>query len=255
MSNEIETEEEEVVVYWAPHAHLSKQHHQILLDIQPKSLMGEIQRRRARYPKQPPSVEQPYPGEYQSCSALHTLTHNMFVIKAPFSAEIKLDSKGVIREGQKYGRWFKERISSLQNAYAIDFDLSYMFFSEEPLDLTITPPYMHKTKQAQQGFISAVSFDISSWFRPYVLIYQLWEGVDTITIEEDEPIAYLKFNTEKKVVFKPFKLTLELESQTNACLDHKHTKPHQSMEELYDRFHRTGMHKRVLKEIKENVIN
>ena len=130
-----------------------------------------------------------------------------------------------------------------------------MFFSEEPLDLTITPPYMHKTKQAQQGFISAVSFDISSWFRPYVLIYQLWEGVDTITIEEDEPIAYLKFNTEKKVVFKPFKLTLELESQTNACLDHKHTKPHQSMEELYDRFHRTGMHKRVLKEIKENVIN
>jgi hypothetical protein len=254
MNNKIETEEE-VIVYWAPHAHLSKQHQQILLDIKPKSLMSEIQKRRATSFKQPPSVEPPYPGEYQSCSALHTLTNNMFVIKAPFSAEIKLDSQGVIKEGQKYGRWFKERISSLQNAYAIDFDLSYMFFSEESLDLTITPPYMHRTNQAQQGFISSVSFDISSWFRPYVLIYQLWEGVDTITIENDEPIAYLKFNTKKKVVLKPFKLTPYIENQVNACLEHKYTKPHESMEELYDRFHRTGMHERVAKEIKENVIN
>jgi hypothetical protein len=254
MSNELENQEE-VVVYWAPHALLHKQHQQILLDIKPKSLMSEIQKRRAISPKRPPSLNEPYPGEYQSCSALHTLTKNMFVIKAPFSAEIKLDSQGVIQQGQKHGGWFKERISSLQNAHAIDFDMSYMFFSEEPLDLTITPPYMHRTKQAQQGFISAVSFDISSWFRPYVLIYQLWEGVDTITIEDDEPIAYLKFNTEKKVVFKAFKLTPYIENQFNACLEHKHIKPHQTMEELYDRFHKTGMHKRILKEIKENIVD
>lgn len=246
--------DDEVVVYWAPHSLIDRQHQQILLDIKPRSLMADIQKRRAVNPIIPTSMKEPHPGEYQSCSALHSLAENMFVIKSPFSANINLTENGVIENGQMYGGWFRERISSLNNAYAIDFDMAYMFFCEEPLEVTITPPYMHRTVQSQQGFISAVGFDISSWFRPFVLIYQLWEGVNNITIEEDEPIAYLKFNTKKKVVFKPFKLTSEIDNQILACLEHKHIKPYQSMEELYDRFHRTGMYDRVLREIKANVI-
>ena len=113
---------------------------------------------------------------------------------------------------------------------------------------------MHKTKQAEQGFVSAVSFDISSWFRPIVLIYQLYEGVNRITIEEDEPVAYLTFNTEKKVVFKAFKHTADIEDQVQACLGYKHIKPYEKMEDLYEQFHKTGMHERVLREIKANLI-
>lgn len=248
------TKQEEVIVYWSPHALLDRQHQQILLDIQPKSLMGDIQKRRAINPPVPPAYEQPHPGEYQSCSALHTLVENTFVVRSPFSCDIYLDQNGVIEQNQKYGGWFRERISSIQGAHSVDFDMSYMFFSSEPLEVSITPPYMHKTSQATQGFISSIGFDISSWFRPFVLIYQLWEGINRLTIEENEPIAYIKFNTKKKVVFKAFKLTPTIINQIDACLQHKYIKPHQSMEELYTRFHETGMHDRVLKEIQENVI-
>ena len=250
-------EQEEVVVYWSPHSNMNRRHQQDLLDIAPRSLMSDLQKRRAIDPKMPPAShvrQNTHPGNYHMCAALHTLAKNTFIARAPFSADISLDEQGTILENQMYNGWFSERVTSLEGAFAVDFDVAYLFFSEEPLEITVTPPYMHKTKQAEQGFVSSVAFDISSWLRPVVLIYQLFEGVNKITIEEDDPIAYLTFNTKKKVVFKAFKHTADIEDQVQACLGYKHIKPYEKMEDLYEQFRKTGMHERVLKEIKANLI-
>ena len=251
----IDKNKEPIVVYWSPEAILEKQNQQILLDIKPKPLMSDILKRRAINPKTPKNaIFTQFGTGYHECMALHELIDNAYVIRSPFDASITLDETGsVIQDGKRH-LWFMDRTTSIQNAFSVDFDLSYFFFCEEPLEVSITPPYLHQTHQPEYGFISSVKWDISSWFRGFILIYQLWEGKNKIYFEENEPLAYLHFHTDRKIIFKEFKLTKEIIDIGFACTTHKHILPFQPMKKLYKRFNSTSIKKRLSNEIKNNLI-
>jgi hypothetical protein len=245
-----------LVIYWAPHARLDREHQQILLDIKPKPIQADIQRRRAKNLIQPPSLQREAPAYlngYWLCAALHTFSQNLFVVRSPFPVEIQLNNEGTIMPAD-YTGFFHERASSIENAFSVDFDIGMAMFSEESVMLSLLPPFAHQTHQPKSGFINFAHYDISAWFRPVVFIYQFWEGVNHLTIEKDEPVAYLKFDTDRPIVFKEFALTDTLNYLMDACSDHKSIIPYQSMNELYQRFRRTGLQKRVIAEIKKNVI-
>jgi hypothetical protein len=252
---QINKKSEPIVVYWAPEAILEKEHQQIMLDIALRPVISDIQKRRNKtIIPAGPNIGDPHANGYHKCTALHELTKNMFYIKAPFSVDIEFDDSGKIKRGQNYSGWFHDRETSLKNGNAADFDLCYMFFCEESLDVSITPPYLHKTSQPEYGYVSAVKWDIGSWFRPFVLIYQLWEGKKKIYFEKDEPLAYLNFHTDREIIFKEYKINQEIINITNACLRHKTIIPLETMKKLYDRFTKTSMKKRLLSEIKKNLI-
>lgn len=247
---------EPITVYWAPHAIPERDAQQVLLDFKPRPLMADIHKRRATNPIHPQSLQNQLPPQgngYQLCAALHTFANNMFVIKSPFEVNIQLTDEGSIIPAN-YTSFFHERISSTAGAFSLDFDIGFYLFCEEELFVTLMPPFAHQTNQAQSGFLTFAEFDVSSWFRPFVLIYQLWEGVKSLYIQKDEPIAYLKFQTERPVKFVEFSITSEINSLASACADHKKFLPFQSMQELYARFHNTNFNKRVIKEIKKNII-
>jgi len=247
---------EPIIVYWAPHAIPERDAQQVLLDFKPRPLMAEIHKRRAIDPMRPQSLQhdyEPFGNGYQLCAALHTFANNLFVIKSPFEVMVRLNEEGQIIP-DNYSAFFHERVSSTRDAFSLDFDIGFLLFCEEPLSVTLMPPFAHRTKQPESGFLTFVDFDISSWFRPFVLIYQLWEGVRHLYIDKDEPIAYLKFNTERPVEFREFTVSPEINHIASACADHKKILPFQSMQELYCRFKRTQMDKRVIKEIKKNLV-
>jgi hypothetical protein len=244
-----------IVVYWSPDSLPSRQGNMVLLDMKPIPLMNEIRNRRMKNFLIPPNPIKPLtPGNYQLCAALHTLVENMFVIKAPFDADIRLMEDGSIDPSCKYADWFGERIPSIENTFSIDFDYSSYFFSEEPLIVELTPPYMHQTSQPEYGFLSSAQMDISSWFRGFVLIYQLWENKRHVTFKAGEPIAYLNFKTDRPIIFKEFKVTEELLNLSFSCTNYKNFIPFIPMEQLYELFNKTSMKKRVLEEIKKNLV-
>jgi hypothetical protein len=244
-----------LTVYWSSEETKFREHQQVLLDLKPKSLFSEFIKNRNLKPHEKQDF---FGGGYHLCPAFQELSNNMYVVKSPFSAKIKFNDNGsIIRpttEPIPYHQWFNERNSSFNNSLSLDFSISYMFFSEEPLEVSLTPPYMHKTTTSKYGFLSSVKWDISSWFRPFIFIYQLWENEKEFEVVDGEILAYIKFDTDKKIEFKEFKMTNNIESQLMACMQHKFIKPWQSMKELYLRFNRTGMKKRVLQEIKENLV-
>jgi hypothetical protein len=247
--------EEPIVVYWAPEAILEKEHQQIMLDIALKPVMSDIQKRRDKKIVQAgPNAEDPHANGYHKCTALHELTENMFYIKAPFAVDIEFDDSGKVKRGQSYSGWFHDRVSSLKNGNSADFDLCYMLFCEESLNVSITPPYLHKTSQPEYGYVSAVKWDIGSWFRPFVLIYQLWEGKQRIYFEKDEPLAYITFDTKREIIFKEYKINETIINIANTCLKHKTIIPLETMQKLYDRFVKTSIKKRLISEIKKNLI-
>jgi hypothetical protein len=243
-----------LTVYWSPYSIPEKLYQQILLDIKPLSLLNEVQRRRAKDPVIPRGQNKPQGGNYQSCSALHTLAKNTFVILAPFDVTLFLDSNGVISDGTTHPYWFEERISSIQNSFSVDFDMPFIFFSEKSVDVKITPAYMHNLSYANTGFVVPGQFDISNWFRPMPIIFQLWEGKKVLSFSKGEPLAYISFDTDKEINLKQFNLTNDIYNQTIACTEHKLFSRFQTMEQLYNKFNRTGLKKIVLDSIKNNLI-
>ena len=243
-----------IIVYWAPEAIIQREHQQLLLEMPLLPVMKDIHKRRNKenMPKGP-NYEDPHGNGYQMCTALHELSNNLYYIKAPFDVDVSFNEDGSLVAGG-YSSWFKERNSSIDNALSADFDFSYMLFSEEKLDVSITPPYLHQTSQPEYGFICAVKWDISSWFRPHILIYQLWQNKKRIHFKKDEALAYLKFETSRPIIFKEYKITEEILNILNSCLSHKFIVPFQPMEDLYRRFNQTSMKKRLVAEIKKNVI-
>lgn len=246
-----------IIVYWCPEALLERLPQQIMLDIKPKSLMSEIQKRRAKTPIVPEIIKERVLGNgsgYHMCAALHELARNIFVIKAPFDAIVSIDETGAVVKNKEYSSWFVDRSGSIQDGFAVDFDMSFYLFCEENLEVSITPPYMHKTNQPEYGFLSAVKWDISSWFRAFVLIYQLWPGKNTIYFKKDEPIGYLNFHTDREIIFKEYRLTKEIIDIANGCAYFKFTVGNETMSKMYERFTKTSMKKRLTKAIKENII-
>jgi hypothetical protein len=246
-----------LIVYWSPFTTLLDQYSHILLDLEPVSLKSYILKSKPVNPKIPfPIFEKGIePGGYHICSAMNELVKNIFIIKAPFSCHVDLDQNGNMLDSSTPFDFFEPRISSFENSLNVDLILPYIFFSEESLDLTITPPYMTRTVQQSYGFLAAVKFNIGKWFRPMIMTYHLWPGIFSLYIEKNEPIMYLNFNTDRPVILKQFKLNDHLLSQAQACMKDKKFHTLQPMNLLYDRFIKTKMNKIVLKEIKENLID
>ena len=242
-----------ITIYWCPWTLPDKQYDMMLFDLVPVSLMGDLQKRRAKNPIIPKSNFL-QPGDYQSCSALHTLSSNMFIIKTQIDAEIFLNDDGSIIPNNSNSIFFTERISSLEDAFSVDFDLNYIFFSEESVDMAISPAYMHNTTHNEYGFVAPAKFNISSWIRPTPTIFQLWKDVRTLKFKKNEPVSYITFDTEKKIQFVKFELTPELFNMIKACGTYKFINPYQKMVQLYDIFNKNGLRSRVLKEIKKNLI-
>jgi hypothetical protein len=216
--------------------------------------MLEITKRRAKKPKVPQNTGKAIrPTGYQTCTALHSFAESTFVVKAPFAAHITLDDTGKINQSH-YSQAFGERLSSIEDAFSVDFNLEYTFFCEEPLTMLLTPPYLHQINQSKYGFVCSAGFDISSWFRPVVFIYQLWPGVKEVGFEDGEALAYITFQTDRKVILKQYKPTNTIRKIAEACVMYKGVKAFQPLYSLYARFHRVGLHKRLLEEIKSNLL-
>ena len=55
--------------------------------------------------------------------------------------------------------------------------LSYIFFSEEDIEMTMTSPFFSDAPHLQYGSIVPGSFNISKWFRNVNLEFNIWTAI------------------------------------------------------------------------------
>lgn len=244
-----------LIVYWAIYSQNNTQFRQMLLDPKPTTLKSYIVKNKAKDPKVP-KTRFPVLGfnRYHMCSAFHELAENTFIVKAPFSARVDLEEDGSVIDSYFSG-WFIPRLSSLEDSLAIDFDMPYLFFAEESVNMKITPPYMTRTVQQDYGFPTAVKFNIAKWFRPLFLPYQLWSGVKALEIKENDPLVYINFETDRPIILKQFIMTDKILQLADACMSDKNTYPQQQLKQLYSRFKNSRTNEIVLNEIKNNLLD
>jgi hypothetical protein len=243
-----------LVVYWAPF-YLPSQNNEKenimdwnMLYYNPESVYDDLKKNINTNNKE---------KSFFSCPSFAKTYKNTYVFKNTMKSQFNFDENEIYLKGNDRGHinLKRARQSSLVNSNNLQYNLRWIFFSETPLVATFTPPYMHETSYTKSSFLISGEMDIGQWFRPYNLEFVTKEKQGELIFNENDPLFYVQFNTDKNITLKRFevneKLRLYGDSGNNApdFLD-----KFVSLKKRYNRFNNSKTNEIILKEIKKVVI-
>lgn len=239
-----------LTVYWAAYNNPRKTHHDYLAFSNPEKVLTDL------------NINANYENKHDNffkCPAFVNSVKNTYFFRNPKPANIQIHPNGIEDKGSsKTGfDWddFHMKEPSYKNSHTVHFNADYIFFCEDPLYIHSTPPYLHQTNISKSGFYVPGTFDISQWFRPLEHAFQMWPGQNNFKIEEGEPLLYVSFLTDQPIVLKRFYLTEELWKLSISCVRLKYYKNEKNLLNLYKIFKSSGLRKKILYHIKENLMD
>lgn len=147
------------------------------------------------------------------------------------------------------------RDSTISLGPTVIFSLQYLFFSDEPLLMSVAPPMFHEPKYTKYGTVVPGEFDIGQWFRPLNFEVQMWNKNGEFHLEQGEPIMYLEFKTDRPILLHRFNMNEKLMAYQNLPQSVQNIYGRfQSLVEKYRKFIEFGYREKVLTEIKQNLI-
>jgi hypothetical protein len=251
---------DEVTIYWAPavfpgdfdetstaKVDLSAGGH--LVYPTPKTLRSELMKE--KNPNRGPTT-------FLSCPAAVASFDRTVVFRNNISCSYEYDLSDdnnlyMVSNDSRYLNFTIRRPPAILDMPTIEFQLRYIFFSEESLEAVITPPMFHPPKYTQYATAVPGQYDIGRWFRPFVFEVQAWKPTGSIVFEKDEPLFYASFNTDKKIILKRFEFTKKLGEYAKSCTTFYANEP--SLEKRYEVFDSANMREHILTEIKKNLLN
>lgn len=150
------------------------------------------------------------------------------------------------------------RPSSLKNYVDLTYNMSWLFFSEEPLLARFTAPYFPPKTPAEGAMLAMGEFNIGLWFRNFNLDYLVPKDSTKFDINIDDPLFYVQFYTDKKVVFKRFihtPTTQKLAEEFAQASNRRGKKMGLNFKNRYSLSQKTMLPSLVLNEIKKNLVD
>ena len=188
------------------------------------------------------------------CPANTSLMKNTFVLTNPMRSELIINDGVVIGKDSHIGTEIQHQPSMVNNSL-FTYRLWWVFFTDEDsLEMTLTSPYFHKAPHTQYGCLVPGKFDIGKWFRLINLEFNLWDNEVNFVIEEDEPIAYVNFNTTESIELVRFQMTDVIEKQLKSFSMSTFWEPKRTLAQRYAKFGKSDMKQVILKNIRENII-
>jgi len=191
------------------------------------------------------------------CPAVTGLGKNLFVVKSPASTSASF----IIEDGNVSsfmecddGKWVVNRPPSLHDQLLAQYSHPIVFFAEEDLDMMVTDPYFSNAPHKSWGSVIPGIYNCGSWFRPVQMEFNVWPNIKTVSLEEGEHLAYVKFFTEKTVILKRFTMVKELVDQARTCSSAGRWEPKVPLAKRYSRFKKAKRDKFVLDLIKKNLV-
>lgn len=246
-----------ITVYWAPVTGEMTQHGEwSLLFSNPKTLLANAVEN-ANQPINPESMF--------LCPAFKSKARNVYVFTFPMTCSYTYDFTETAKNTsgdvtpvdstKPFLTAFTRKESSLKGTGYIHLPLNYLFFSEEPLLATFTPPYYGKTKYTKNASMPIGTFDIGQWFRPLPAELTVWDKKGTLDFEENEPFFYVEFLTQRPIILKRVKPTPTLLSYaTMSANSGAFIWRNMPLVKRYKKFKETSMRSLIMKEIEVNVL-
>lgn len=196
------------------------------------------------------------------CPAFQNLAKNTYVFNFPIDSSYSYNAQSnlqhqieVLPTSKHFVALSVPRDQTMTTGPSIEMSLRLHMFAEEPLEVMLTGPYLHKAEYMKSGFLTSGQFDIGQWFRTLNAEIQLYGQEGEITFKKGEPLLYVKFLTDKKINLKRFMLTEELDTYSRKTINAKHIFGYRmSLNDSYNIFNRSRTRDIILKKIKENLI-
>lgn len=150
----------------------------------------------------------------------------------------------------------KRKPSSIDGYINLEYNMGWAFFAEESLIAKFTAPYFPTSSIAEGALFAPGKFDIGSWFRPVHMDIHVPLTTQEISIKTEDPLIFVEFETNKKIILKRFIMTEEI---FNMMEDYSRSPSRygflKSLPERYKMAKNTNATKILLKRIKENVLD
>jgi hypothetical protein len=238
-------------VYWAPNYIIDESDDWSFMYLKPETLLSNVLKNKSK------NIDK---KSFLSCPSVNSKFKKTLVFKNSVNCSYFYESNNNIYTMNPTTEQFIatniNRPETLTNGPLVEFGFKNIFFSDESLEMVISPPFFHEPKYTKYGSMVPGEFDIGEWFRPVNFEVQMWNSSGNFILEENEPIFYLEFKTKKPILFHRFNLNKTLLSYSRANVNYQDLfGKNIPLLEKYNKFKQVGFREKILTEIKKNLID
>jgi hypothetical protein len=201
-------------------------------------------------------------ASFIKCPAFKNLTTNLYAWNWPIDSSYKYNSNsGEVNQieiealTEQFMSCYPPRNQTMTVGPSIEFSYRLHMFSEEPVEVMLTGPYLQQAEYQKYGFLTSGQFDVGQWFRTLNVEIQLYGNKGELHLKKDEPIFYVNFLTDRKIILKRFELTKEIDTYARKCITAKNVFGYRMpLSDSYNIFNKSRTKDILLKKIKENLI-
>lgn len=233
-------------IYWAPWGHPSNELAERFLSYSdPVNVLQDLQSNINKENKS---------DNFLNCPAFVNQYKNAYLFKSPTFADIEIQPNGIVGNNGTTSKHLISKQPSLLNAHTIKVYANWIFFCEDTMHMESMHPFMHETSASKYGYYVPGGFDISQWFRPLEYAFQMYPNCNKFKINQDEPMLYVRFNTNERIQFKKFQMNEELFNYSISCVRLKDFWHQRNLKKLYEMFNASKIKKSILSQIKNNIM-
>lgn len=234
-----------VKIYWAPHDEdRTNQMNWNILFSDPKPLLSYYNKN--IYDKN---------NNFIQCPSVSNLMKKTFVIENPLESSLYVNENNLIsHKGKTFINTTLAHNPTIKDNILVKYEHSFYFYSEEDIEMKLSSPFFNKSPHMEYGAIVPGEVNINSWFRAINLEFNLWEGNRDLILKENEPIAYISFNTNKNIELVRFSMNEKLYAIANNNAASSSWEPKVPLAKRYHRFKSSRTGDIVSKEIKQNLV-
>jgi len=150
----------------------------------------------------------------------------------------------------------RNRATSLNGYKNLEYNMGWAFFADEPLLAKFTAPYMPTHSPTPGAILASGEFDIGQWLRPWHLDYFVPNQAGGMEFNVDDPLFYIEFKTDKKIMFKRFNRSPIIDNiMIESVQSPSRYGSRKTLSQRYSMAKKAKMQNIILNEIKNNLVD
>lgn len=201
--------------------------------------------------------ENSFTTQFTKCPAYQNVTSTTFAISSPFEFVLRSNGEQFHFDIPYMNREFLDKYFLIRDVKSklFTYKTPFVFFCEESLDMQETGAFFNQNDFINKSLVIPGKYNIGKWFRPLELPFFFKNGIEKIEVKENDVLFYVNFLTDKKVILKRFHYTKEMDELSKEMAGLKRFKTHfKDLSWFYDIFQKNNIKKRIINNIKDNLV-
>ena len=189
------------------------------------------------------------------CPSFNETLKNTYAIKCPFDIKMKYqDSDGWHVESGIGPDIVRGRSHSARTASIM---ASYIFVCEQPLQMEVRQATYHLNEFTNNTILYGAKVDIGRYFRGTECAFHVRNNCNNLTVNYNDTLYYITFETTEPVRLVKFEATQEIITYSEYTLKARNctSGKRRKLEHYYNMYVKSLYHKKIIKLVKENILD